>query len=204
MLDRRTGDLLSADPFADVTWAERVDLESGRPIGSPEARYRERGAWVSPAPFGAHNWPPMSWSPATGLAYIPGENNRTYYISSPSFDPGPMRMNTGVGNGLSAPAPGPAIEPPAFLTAWDPVAAGPRWTVPLETRGNGGTLATGGGLVFHAGRDGEFHAYEAETGAVLWEADIGPGPATPITYLAEGRQHVSILSGGRLWTFRLP
>ena len=71
VIDRRNGKLLSAEPFAEVTWASKVDLATGRPVEVPGARYESGSAVVTPGPFGAHNWPPMSFNPRTGLVYIP-------------------------------------------------------------------------------------------------------------------------------------
>ena len=76
VLDRITGELLSAEAFAYLTWAYEVDMETGRPIETPEARYDTGGAWLSPSVTGGHNWQPMSWNPQTGLVYIPARNSQ--------------------------------------------------------------------------------------------------------------------------------
>ena len=73
VLDRRTGELLSADPFAITNWAKSVDLKTGRPVEAPQPRYGESGKPFAsmPGPGGAHSWQPMSFSPLTGLVYLP-------------------------------------------------------------------------------------------------------------------------------------
>ncbi len=72
VLDRQTGQFLSAKPFVDqVTWASGIDPKSGRPIESPAAYDRLNAVLISPAPGGAHNWYPMAFDPATGLVYVP-------------------------------------------------------------------------------------------------------------------------------------
>ena len=208
VLDRLTGEFISAAPYAHVSWATGFDQKSGRPIESPNARYGLAGAFISPGPGGAHNWHPMSWNPHTGLVYIPGQNTVQCHRIDPAFAPKPGRQNTGsVGSGCGE---SPNIPgPPGFLVAWDPVAQRERWRVPLETRSNGGTLATGGNLVFSGASSGWFFAHDAVTGRKLWETQLAPGLATPITYRLDGRQYLTVLAGrdgprgGRVWTFVL-
>ena len=71
VIDRATGKLISAEPFAEVTWASHIDLKTGRPVETPGARYEDGEQTITPGPLGAHNWPSMSYNPQTGLAYIP-------------------------------------------------------------------------------------------------------------------------------------
>ena len=73
VLDRETGELLSADAYVEVTWAERVDIETGRPVETSGSRYLERGVQIRPSTLGGHNWQPMSYNPQTGLVYIPAQ-----------------------------------------------------------------------------------------------------------------------------------
>lgn len=212
VLDRLTGELISAEPFTHVTWAERIDMETGRPVETPEARYDERGAWLAPGPGGAHNWRPMSWNPDTGLVYIPGRNDHHFYRRNPYFSPVPGRFNTGLGGDrpreVEEP---PAPEPPGFLLAWDPVAGEERWRIPYDQGRNGGTLTTAGGLVFTGTATGRFLAYDARTGEELFEEELAPGIGTPMTYELGGRQYVTVMAGqgesqgaeGRIWTFVL-
>jgi quinohemoprotein ethanol dehydrogenase len=192
VLDRHDGDLISARAFADVSWAFGVDEDTGRPIESGTARYDDRGRWVAPGPRGAHSWPPMSWNPITGLVYIPGENSAAYYTLDPTNE---SRRDE---------SPRASLGPPGFLLAWDPVEGKERWRVPFGTGGAGGTLTTAGGLVFLVTGDGWFEGRDATSGDLIWASHVGPGSGTPVTYLLDGRQLVSVLSGGRVWTFAVP
>ncbi len=223
VLDRRTGELLSADPFVKVTWATKVDMATGRPVETREARYEQGMQLLWPGPSGGHNWHSMSYHPRTGLVYIPAQEEPFPYLRDPNFTRRKEAWNLGIANAVLAidePPPGS----PAFLLAWDPVARKERWRVPYKTIANGGTLATAGGLVFQGTADGRFIAYDAAKGEKLWEVSLGTGVmAAPITYQLGGRQYVSVLAGwggaqslvvgnnatgaykapGRLWTFTL-
>jgi quinohemoprotein ethanol dehydrogenase len=193
VLDRVTGQLLSAEPFADeVTWATHVDRATGRPVEVPAARYVEARAAIKPGPYGAHNWHPMSFNPATGLVYIPVHDAGMSYAQTP----GPFvwrdnAWNTGVSMGAI-----PGARPSGHLLAWDPVRAEERWRVPLGDIWNGGTLTTAGNLVFQGTSDGRFVAYRADTGEALWEVILGGGViAAPSTYAVDGVQHVVVMVG---------
>ncbi len=203
VLDRMTGDVLAGDAYARVTWASGVDLLTGRPIETDAARYGKRGAWVSPGPQGARTWAPMAWSPMTELMYIPGQNTVGYFRVAETFDPIPGRHNSGLAGGRR-PSPPPQVDPPGFLSAWDPVMRMERWRVSLETQRNGGVLATAGNLVFAASSDGVFKAYNSLNGSELWVAELGGGPGSPVTFMVGDAQHLAVLSGDRLWVFRLP
>jgi len=215
VLDRITGELISAEAFAHVTWASGIDMETGRPIETELARYNEVGSWISPGPRGAHNWKPMSFNPGTGLVYLPAQNSQSFYQRDPDYEPRPGQFSTGtgIGAGINLPRtvdPPPSPQPSGFLLAWDPVEQEERWRVEHESMRNGGTLTTAGNLVFSATLQGRFHAHDAETGEELWGVDLPPGPATPMTFELDGRQYVTILSGqggsgaeGRVWTFML-
>jgi quinohemoprotein ethanol dehydrogenase len=208
VMDRITGELISAEPYAkNVTWAKSIDLKTGRPNFTPEARYGKNSATVAPSAGGAHNWHPMAFSPLTGLVYIPGQESTWTYVPDPNFqfEKGrrTMSWNTGLDlmKGMRPPTttagPGGDAPPPqgGFLVAWDPVTQKERWRIPYSGGFNGGVLATAGNLVFHASSSGDFYAYNAETGAKLWEARLAPGTATPVTYELDGKQYVSILAG---------
>jgi len=146
VLDRRTGELLSADPWVTLTWASGVNLKTGRPIINPEARYGTTASIsVMPGPGGGHVWPPWSFNPTTGLVYIRSQIGQGYnFQANPNFaaaptDVGPtgrgqFNMGTGGGGGRGAgggrggaaavPPPGvdPAVAPAAGAT---PPAAAP-------------------------------------------------------------------------------
>jgi quinohemoprotein ethanol dehydrogenase len=210
VIDRITGEFISASAFADhLTWATGVDQETGRPIETPEARYGTtgRGVYLAPGPTGAHNWRPMAYNPATGLVYLPTQNNNFYYERAPVvYQRG--QWNTGTGRG-SAGVERPEITGDrTLIKGWDPVENREVWRFP-SVGGNGGSMSTGGGLVFWGTGD-RMVALDARSGGLLWEAQVGLGTATPVTYELDGRQYVTIMGGSggqlppRVWTFALP
>ncbi|HLI84982.1 MAG TPA: PQQ-binding-like beta-propeller repeat protein [Bryobacteraceae bacterium] len=94
VLDRLTGQLISADPFTKVSWAKGIDLKTGRPIVNPEARYgTAKPVRVMPGPAGGHVWAPWSYNPFTGLVYIPGTSGTTYsFQANADFVPAPTEI----------------------------------------------------------------------------------------------------------------
>lgn len=211
VVDRRTGELISAQPFADdLTWATAVDPETGRPVETPEARYgmTGTGVYLAPGPRGAHNWPPMAWSPRAGLVYLPATNNNYYFEKTDEFDYQPGIWNTGTTRGEERPERPALMGPGNLLLAWDPAENREVWRVPAQG-GHGGTMATAGDLVFW-GTGSRLAALDAGTGEELWSAEVGAGTASPVTYEVDGRQYVSIAAGltslgsaPRVWTFAL-
>ncbi|MXW09694.1 MAG: PQQ-dependent dehydrogenase, methanol/ethanol family [Gammaproteobacteria bacterium] len=198
VIDRHTGEFISAEAFADdLTWATHVDPETGRPVETPGARYGKTGAlWLSPSPGGAHNWHPMSWNPETGLVYLPGRNNISFFEREEGFEYTAGVWNTGTVRGDDAgprPERPPLKGPSNLLLAWDPAENREVWRVPAEG-GHGGTLSTGGGLVFW-GTGSRLVALDARNGRELWATELDGRPGSPVTYSAGGRQYVVIGSG---------
>jgi quinohemoprotein ethanol dehydrogenase len=217
VLDRRTGELLSAAPFVDVTWATRVELATGRPVEREGADYRRAPFLARPAPLGGHNWQPMSFNPVTGLVYIPAQDNSREFSQPEQFEFRPNQINLAAGpGGIDHAGESRDAVYTGRLLAWDPVAQKARWKVEYDAYWNGGTLSTAGNLVFQGTAAGELVAYRATDGARLWSAWTGTGVlAPPITYEMDGQQYVSVMagwggafvpryrSGGRLYTFSL-
>jgi PQQ-dependent dehydrogenase (methanol/ethanol family) len=194
VLDRATGELISAEAYVPVTWATGVDKKTGRPIEIPQARYKDEATIVKPGPFGGHNWQPMSFNPRTGLVYIPAQDPFFAYANDKSFKYTPGAWNTGTDFSLLKV--GPPFMPTGHLLAWDPVAQKERWRVQYPSMWNGGTLTTAGNLVFQGTADGRFVAYSADRGEKLWEAQVGTGIiAAPVTYEIDGVQYVSVMAG---------
>ena len=196
VINRETGKLVSAEAFVETTWATHIDIETGRPVEVPGARYETDTAYITPNAYGAHSWHSMSYSSETGLAYIPAQHYATNY-SDLGFDIDGFQMEPFVGgfgvNPLTAEQP---REYPASLIAWDPIRQELAWEIPQKSGPNGGTLTTAGNLLFQGRADGHFAAYNAMTGKKLWEFDMGLGmTAAPITYELDGKQYVSILVG---------
>jgi PQQ-dependent dehydrogenase (methanol/ethanol family) len=197
VIDRITGEFISGKPYSRVSWALGLDESTGRPVEAPGARYGADLVTLSPGPVGAHNWQPMAFHPATGLVYFPAQMSAFEYGIDPEYVYNKGGRNLGV---IARPGALPRVEgeaPPAntWFVAWDPVAQREVWRVEYSGGSGSGTLATGGGLVFQASPQGNLAAYEARTGAKLWEGAVGPGAATPISYELDGRQYIAILGG---------
>ena len=191
VLDRQTGKLISAEKLGKVTWAARIDRATGRPVEVKGARYESGDAIVWPSPTGAHSWQSMSFSPKTGLAYIPYMQVGVH-LQRGKPQPGLFYIGGLSISGVLA----DSQDGKGALIAWDPVAQKARWRVQQNTLWNGGVLSTAGGLVFQGTGDGFFAAYDAATGERLWQFNAGLGIiGAPISYSVAGRQYVSILVG---------
>jgi len=203
VLDRATGEFLSAENFMPVNWATHIDPESGRPVETEFARYDETGkaAKIVPGPGGAHNWQPMSYSPDTGLVYIPAKQEPNVYFLDEGFTYRTLGVNLGTNNWDNNPADFPLSidylpENQGRLLAWDPVEQREVWRAPQPGSHNGGLLSTAGNLLFQGNADSEFVAYRATDGERLWTADVQSGiTAPPVTYTIDGEQYVAVLAG---------
>ena len=201
VLDRETGELISADAYAEVNWASHVDLSTGRPVETGRAEWKDGIAWVVPGPGGAHNWHPMAFHPGTGLVYIPSQDMAYPFEPDPDHVHKPGYYNTSEDfPALAAQVDGyeRALHfcSPTHLTAWDPVARKRVWRVSHDSEVNGGALATAGGLVFQGGGGGRLSAYRASDGERLWSSDLGVGiMAPPISYAVDGVQYVAVVVG---------
>ena len=205
VLDRESGELLSADPYVYVNWASHVDIETGRPVENDFSRYENVNAWISPNYFGGHNWQPMAYSPETGLVYIPAMSNSHLYGTNPNWEYGKTGFsvstgwNTGTGFDPSKSIKQDSLAPQeskGMLMAWDPVEGEMKWSVAHAYRWNAGVMATAGGLVFQGNAEGKFAAFRSENGEKVWEASVGSGViASPVTYLVDGKQYLSIAVG---------
>ena len=204
ILDRATGEFLSAKPYAQVNWATRLDPKTGRPTEDPHARYGETGKpWAAlPGPGGAHNWMPMSYDPATKVMYIPANDLGFVYIGDKHFKPRSFGWNTGVDfNAGSLPDDPRAVAGiksglKGELVAWDVPGQRALWSVGLDKPWDGGVLATAGNLVFEGMSTGEFAAFKADDGKRLWSTQTNTGiVAPPVTYEAGGAQYVVVELG---------
>jgi quinohemoprotein ethanol dehydrogenase len=194
VIDRATGELLSAEKYVPVSWATQVDKKSGRPLEVAGQDYQERLAFVQPTAFGGHNWQPMSFNPQTGLVYIPAQDVLGAYRLDPDFRFKPDQFNTGIDFDAFRGLTREVVS--GRLLAWDPVKQREVWRQPYALPWNGGTLTTAGNLVFQGSGDGRFIAYRAADGAKLWETFSDTGIiAAPITYEIDGRQYVSVVCG---------
>lgn len=194
VLDAATGELLSAKAYTDVNWNTGVDLQTGRPIEVPEARANVTGKVFNlvPGPAGGHAWQSMSYSPLTGLVYIPAT---THWQLNGPFDARQQYL---------AENPDAKTSFTGRLTAWDPVAQQEVWRSEEFINPSGGVqvtagaLATAGNLVFHGNLPKqEFAAYRATDGEVLWRFDTKTAVlANPISYEIDDEQYVALAVGG--------
>ena len=205
VLDAATGELISAKNFTDVAWATHIDMATGRPVETPEARYEETGKpfLSTHNPNGAHTWHSMSFSPLTKLVYLPIHGTPFIYGSPEQFTPTSMATNLGADFSANA-----TLDPQEVLAktygrliAWDPVKQEEVWRVERAGPANGGALSTAGGLVFQGTGSGQFTAMDAATGAELWSFHAQTGIiAAPISYAVDGEQYVAIMAGtGGSW-----
>jgi quinohemoprotein ethanol dehydrogenase len=208
VLDRTTGELISAQPYTTTTWAKTVDMVTGRPVETPDARLFDGKNISLPSNAGAHNWPPMSYNPSTGLVYIPAMVFPVAFLQ-PTEDkdskPRQGKWNVGFDRMANSPPKIPNVgeiyanEFSGQLLAWDPVKQEARWKQAAGRPNIGGMLSTAGNLVFNGGQDNLFNAYDAQTGERLWSADPQSAVAVPITYAIDGEQYIAMavgISGG--------
>ncbi len=200
VLDRTTGELLSAEKFVPaVTWASHVDMTTGRPVEIAATTYQEKSVLVMPSPLGGHSWNPMSYSPLTGLVYIPAHSSAYPYSRDPKFAHVAGRPNLGMNPLGGAPVnAGDAAAPAtmAALVAWDPRTAREAWRIDYASAGSGGVLTTAGNLLVQGLIDGRFVVYRATDGKLLWETPAQTGVvAGPITYSVDGEQYIAVSAG---------
>ena len=204
VLDRVTGEFISAAPFVQVNWTKGFDEKTGRPFINPEALYDNKTpVQIYPTGGGAHNWAPMSYNPATGLVYLPASFGNYIFLAAdevigyPFGHPGVAFPAAGV-KPVVPPIIGP--EPLAgqrgVLEAWDPVNQKLVWKTPGGGAMGGGTVTTAGNLVFQVIGDGRLLAYGADKGEKLLEIRTNRnGAAPPITYMVDGKQYVAFMAG---------
>lgn len=203
VLDRTSGELISAKSYTFVNWASGVNLKTGRPVETAVARYPGADpAPIVPGPVGAHSWQPMSYSPVTHLAYIPVNDAGFKYKLPDSFAAKKLAPNYGIDMVAAGMPQDPQVKKAILATvkgklvAWDPVQQKAAWTVERPGPWNGGTLATAGNLVFEGTAGGKFEAYRADTSAKLWSFAAQTGVmAGPVTYEVNGQQYVAVLAG---------
>jgi quinohemoprotein ethanol dehydrogenase len=223
VLDRISGEFISATPYSPINWASGVDPKTGRPIIPDEAYYTTTSAvTISPSGAGATAWAAKAYSPQTGLVYMPvnGFSSRTYIATEFNLSNRATQFNgTPRGGALPPGAPTPSVPPligppqslrGGFLVAFDPVTQKEKWRNPGGGGSGGGALATASNLVFQVVNDGRLIVYAAEDGKKLFEYSTGQtGMGPPITYELDGKQYISFLGGTgqaappRMYTFVL-
>ena len=201
VLDRTSGQFLLGKPFVKVNWATGFD-EKGRPMRTPGIEPTKAGTLVYPGNQGGTNWYNPSFSPRTGLFYIPAwENSSSTYVKGeepPDFIDGKMFIG-------AFPRFNKNSDEFAAIRAVDPQTGEKKWDYRLSAPSTeAGILTTASDMLFSGGRDGAFYALDARDGKLLWETNLGPSVAAgPITYAVNGKQYVSIQAGSALFTFSL-
>lgn len=205
VLDRQTGKPISIHQYVDaLNWSKGIDQVTGRPQLNPQARYDKTGKpWIgTPGPGGGHNWMPMSFSPQTGLVYIPVIEVSYPYIAQKSYQQTPLTFNIGVDENANSLPQDPVIKAAALkglkghLSAWDPVTQKEVWRAEVPYPWNGGTLATAGHVVYQGDAMGRFNAYQDSDGKPLWSVQTGTGIlAPPISYAVAGKQYIAVETG---------
>jgi PQQ-dependent dehydrogenase (methanol/ethanol family) len=199
VMDRETGEVISADPYVHVTSTKGIDLRSGRPIENeqmkPSVGSIVRG--VCPAAPGGKDWQPTAYSPRTGYLYIPANNLcqdfegvEANYIAGTPYVGANVRMYAGPGGNRGE------------YIAWDPVARRKVWSIKENFPVWSGTLVTAGDVAFYGTMDGWLKAVNATTGEPVWQFKTGSGIISPpITYRGpDGKQYIAVVSGIGGWS----
>ena len=198
VVDRASGEVISATPFVSITTSTGVDLQTGALKYSPDKKPRTGTVVrdICPAAPGGKDWQPSAYSPRTHLVYIPHQNlcedeqiTQTSYIAGTPYVGALVKMRAGPGGHRGQ------------VTAWDPAVARAAWTIKEDLPVWSGALVTGGDVVFYGTMDGWFKAVDAKSGAPLWQFKTGSGiVGQPISYRApDGKQYVAVLSGVGGW-----
>jgi quinohemoprotein ethanol dehydrogenase len=203
VLDRQTGKLISARTYVPNTWATEIDLATGRPKVNPGAYVTETPELMSPNWMAAHSWHPMSYSPLTGLAYFPAQEqwNVQARVADDQFRFVPFRSNSGL-SFTSQPERRRELQKIAdsrekgYLLAWDPVKQQEAFRVPYPYPGSGGVLTTAGNLLVQGTINRTLAIYRATDGSKLWETPTQTvAIAGPMTYAVDGVQYIAVNVG---------
>jgi len=204
VLDAATGELISADAYTEINWADGIDMATGRPMVRPEARYNLTGKPFNalPGPQGGHSWHSMAYSPETNYIYIPVQYAWFPFVADPNYEPHDMGFNLGIDLGavesFYRDNPNEPNEFIAYLIAWDPIERKEVWRSERNQGPTGGALTTASSLVFQGGGSSqEFRAYDAVTGEKVWSMQAQTGVfAAPISFELDGNQFIAISVGG--------
>jgi alcohol dehydrogenase (cytochrome c) len=226
VLERATGRLIAANKYVKVTWADYIDMKTGRPVWTEATKQIIDGpvqVTTYPNISGGTNWFPMSFSPLTGLAYVNTLNIGVRYQPLPAEEvenlkPGEPHRGVKLENVYDDPA------HRGFLKAIDPLTGKSKWETGFKSPNWAGTLVTAGGLVFTGELTGEFIAVDVDTGQIVWQFQTPSGIISqPVTWERAGKQYITVASGtggvyvlktpdpnlahvppgGSLWTFKL-
>jgi len=193
VVNRDNGKIVSAEKYVPTTWANKIDINTGKPdeVADKRPGPGRPAKGICPNLIGGKNWQPMSFNPGTGLVYIPTNNVcMDWSVSEVNYRKGVFYLGADF---PTVPGPGGYM---GELVAWDPVAQKKVWGVKTDLPFNGGTLTTAGNLTFWGDLHGVFHAYDAKNGKELWKMPLGSGiGAGPISYAVGGKQYVAVVVG---------
>ena len=216
VLDRTTGEFLSGKPFAYVNWAKGLDPKTHRPIVNPAADWGRAPALIYPAAVGAHGWQPMSFSPKTGLVYIPVIDAGMIYVDTSKRRAGliegnfdlafffpedyaPKDLESLFGKLPTLQALSPGGKPPksrGLIRAVQPLTGQVVWEQQTDSIWDGGILSTAGNLIVRGDAAGYLNIYAADSGTLLKRVEVGSSiMAAPMTYRVNGIQYVSVMAG---------
>jgi alcohol dehydrogenase (cytochrome c) len=212
VLDRSTGQFLLGKPYVRVNWAEGFD-DKGRPQRVPGMVPTDKGTLIYPGNQGGTNWYNPSFSPRTGLFYVPTWVNYSSvyfkqhvdFVEGRLFGGGIPRSSVPRGNRTATNDYHTEEEGYGAVRAIDPKTGERKWEYKMTDLTDAGILTTASDLLFSGGREGYFFALDARTGAPLWKVTVGGAVASgPITYAVGGRQYVSVAAGNAVFAFALP
>jgi alcohol dehydrogenase (cytochrome c) len=199
VLDRSSGKLIRAEPYAKVSWTKEKDA-LGRPVPSKEGSPTPEGNRVCPGAAGATNWMSPTYDPQTKLFYVTAREQCDVFSTAPQpYEAGHAYYGSAYfPNDDTAPFYG-------ALRALDPATGGIRWEWKHPSPTWSGVLSTEGGLVFSGDAEGNFIALDAAAGKALWHFQCGASVySSPMSYAIDGRQYVAVAAGSTLFTFGLP
>jgi alcohol dehydrogenase (cytochrome c) len=206
-LDRSSGQFLMGKPFVEVSWMSGFD-DNGKPIRVPGKVPTTEGTLIFPGNQGGTNWYNPSYSPRTGLFYIPTwADYSSIYVKVPEEYHEGQRYGGGfprspVAFGRTAQNFRKEGEEHGAVRAIDPKTGERKWEFKMTDVTEAGILTTASDLLFSGGHEGYFYALDARTGAVLWKQNLGGTVASgPITYSVGGRQYVAVAAGNALFSF---
>ena len=212
VLDRATGKFLLGKPFVEVNWANGFD-EAGRPMRVPGKLPTPEGTVIFPGNQGGTNWYSPSFSPRTGLFYIPSwVNYSSVYLKAPAeYEEGkrfvgtsPRSLIGGANGGAAKINTRKDDEGYGAVRAIDPLTGDRKWEFRMNDVTDAGILTTGSDLLFSGGREGYFYALDARNGELLWKTSVGGAVASgPMSYSVGGKQYVAISAGNSLFVFGL-
>ncbi len=199
VIDRASGKLLSSRPYAQMTWSKSKDAD-GRPVADKSGNPAPDGARACPGAAGATNWMSPTYDPQTKLFYVTAREQCDIFSTAPqAFERGHAYYGSAYfPNDDAAPFWGAlrALDPTTGEMKWEWKHPSPTWS---------GVLSTAGGLVFSGDAEGNFMAFEAASGKIVWHFQCGASVySSPMAFAVDGKQYVAVAAGSALFAFALP